>query len=58
VNPARRFFTLYVFGAVDKQADGLALGLGGGGAIGVTGEAGLVLEVLCGARLRGPENEE
>ena len=45
------------FGAIDIEADGLALDDRGGRGIGVTGEAGLVVDFWRGICICGPENE-
>lgn len=45
------------FGAVDKEADGFAVDLGRCCAIGVAGEAVLVLEFLRGGGVCGPEDK-
>lgn len=46
------------FGAVDEEADGFAFDLRGGCGVGVAGEAGFVLDFLCGVGVRGPEKKE
>lgn len=46
------------FGAIDIEADGLALDDGGGRWIGVAGKAGFVLDFWRGIRLCGPCNEQ
>ena len=46
------------FGTIDKEADGFAVYHRGGRGVGVTGEAGFVLDFLCGVGVRGPEKKE